>query len=199
MLTSQFFLKFMNDTFEVYKDEDKVISIHGYVYPVKGILPPTFFMRGADCWGWATWKRGWGLFEPDGTKLLSKLQEQNLERDFDLGGAYPFTRMLKKQIAGKNNSWAIRWHASAFLNGKLTLYPGISLIFNTGLDSSGTHCRSSDVFDAKVSSKPVSVSRIPLIENEDAREAISAYLRSVNPSLARRAANMINGMVKKIS
>ena len=47
--------------------------------------------------------------------------------------------MLEHQIKGKNNSWAIRWYASAFLKNKLTLYPKISFVKNIGIDGSGTH------------------------------------------------------------
>ena len=47
--------------------------------------------------------------------------------------------MLEKQISGQNNSWAIRWYASAFLKNKLTLYPSKTLVQNIGL-TSGTHC-----------------------------------------------------------
>jgi GT2 family glycosyltransferase len=83
MVTSPYFLKYMNDALEIYKDEEKVISIHGYIYPVRDKLPETFFLRGADCWGWATWKRGWDLFDPDGRKLLEQLQKRNLTRTFD--------------------------------------------------------------------------------------------------------------------
>ena len=45
------------------------------------------------------------------------------------------------KIKGKNNSWAIRWHASAFLNNKLTLYPKNSLVKNIGIDGSGINCQ----------------------------------------------------------
>ena len=58
LVTSKYFLSFMNDALEIYKDENKVICIHGYIYPIKSELPETFFIKGADCWGWATWKRG---------------------------------------------------------------------------------------------------------------------------------------------
>jgi hypothetical protein len=64
--TSKYFLRFMNDALQFYESDERVISIHGYVYPVKGGLPASFFLKGADCWGWATWKRGWEQFEPDG-------------------------------------------------------------------------------------------------------------------------------------
>jgi GT2 family glycosyltransferase len=94
IVTSPYFLRFMNEALEFYKDEEKVISIHGYIYPVKAKLPETFFLRGADCWGWATWKRGWELFEPDGRKLLNELKAKKLTRRFDFDGAYSYTGML---------------------------------------------------------------------------------------------------------
>jgi GT2 family glycosyltransferase len=77
MITSRYFLSYMNKALNIYDIETDVISIHGYVYPVKNRLPETFFLKGADCWGWATWKRGWDLFEADGKKLLRKLKERN--------------------------------------------------------------------------------------------------------------------------
>jgi hypothetical protein len=37
-------------------------------------LSEPFFIRGADCWGWATQKRGWEIFESDGQKLLNEVK-----------------------------------------------------------------------------------------------------------------------------
>jgi len=140
LIPNPFFLKFINKGLEIYEDSLDVISIHGFIYPVKSKLPDTFFLKGADCWGWGTWKRGWDLFEKDANKLLKKLEEKKLTYKFDFNGSYPFTEMLKHQIEGKVDSWAIRWYASAFLNDKFTLYPGKSLIGNIGMDE-GTHCK----------------------------------------------------------
>ncbi|MCC7454410.1 MAG: methyltransferase, TIGR04325 family [Crocinitomix sp.] len=178
MISSPYFLRFMNEALEFYADEEKVASIHGYIYPVKSQLPETFFLRGADCWGWATWKRGWNLFETDGSKLLYKLKENNLLRKFDLNGTYPYTRMLKDQAKGKNHSWAIRWHASLFLKEKLTLYPGMSLIHNNGNDESGTHCSATDIFNTTIAKKPIRIEHIPIVENESALKVFEDYFRT---------------------
>ncbi len=142
MVSSQYFLQFMNDALGAYENNDSIISITGYIYPIEN-LPKLFFLKGADCWGWATWKRGWALFEQDGKQLLQQLKNNDLTYTFDLNGSYPYTQMLENQTIKKNDSWAIRWHASAFLSNKLTLFPGRSLIRNIGLDSSGTHCGNS--------------------------------------------------------
>jgi hypothetical protein len=140
LVTSPHFLRYMNDALELYRDREEVASIHGYIYPVEGALPETFFLRGADCWGWATWKRAWELFEPDGAKLLARLRDGKLTKAFDRDGSYEYTRMLEDQISGRNDSWAVRWYASAFLADRLTLYPGRSLVQNIGMDALGTHC-----------------------------------------------------------
>jgi ubiquinone/menaquinone biosynthesis C-methylase UbiE len=177
LVTSPFFLEYMNKSLEKYKDDQEVISVHGYVYPIKKPLPETFFIKGADCWGWATWKRGWNIFEPDGKKLLQKLNDKKLNKEFDLSGAYQYTQMLKDQIAGRNDSWAIRWHASAFLNNKLTLYPGKSLVQNIGFDNSGTHCTTNDALTVKLSDKKIQLNKITISENKNALKQFEKFLR----------------------
>ena len=57
LLLSPYFLAFMNDGLREYEREEQVASIGAYVFPVKQSLPDNFFLAGADCWGWATWKR----------------------------------------------------------------------------------------------------------------------------------------------
>lgn len=178
LLVSPYFLKYMNTALDMYENEDKVISIHGYIYPVKEKLPETFFLRGADCWGWATWKRGWKLFEIDGKKLLVELKEKELTKKFDMDGVYPFVQMLEGQIKGFNNSWAVRWYASAFLKNKLTLYPGRSLVSNIGFDGSGTHTGKNTDFRVLNYNQNVEVKFIPFEENGHALECIKKYFSS---------------------
>jgi hypothetical protein len=136
---SKYFLKYMNDGLKIYKNEVKVASIHGWSFPIKfKKIEDYFFIRGADCWGWGTWKRAWKKFNPNGSQLFRKIKRRNLANLFNLDGSFDYLNMLKDQIKKKNNSWAIRWHASIFLENMLTLYPKISLVQNIGTNS-GTH------------------------------------------------------------
>lgn len=184
LFTSPFFLRYMNEALNKYQDIEEVISIHGYCYPVNKILPETFFLRGADCLGWGTWKREWNLFEPDGSKLLARLVNSNQQNLFDFANTYPYTQMLKDQISGKNNSWAIRWYASAFLLNKLTLYPGRSLVHHMGGDGSGTNTGFDDSLAVTISETPVPVLDIPILENEIAFHAFSDFFRRQgNPTI----------------
>lgn len=185
LVVSPYFLKFMNEGLQQYRDQERVASIHGYCYPVAKKLPETFFLRGADCWGWATWRRAWKHFEPDGQKLLDRLLNERLVHEFDFWGAYPYSQMLANQVAGKNDSWAIRWHASCFLDNKLTLYPGRSLVNNIGTDDSGTHCATTDEFFQTVSYTPINLNRIPLEASKEAGLSFAEFFRK-NRSLSTR-------------
>lgn len=195
LLPSTHFLRYMNDALQRYASDDRVISVHAYSYPVATPLPRTFFLRGADCWGWATWKRGWDLFEPDGRKLLLELESRRLTREFDFDGSYPYTRMLRDCIAGKNDSWAIRWYASAFLHGKLTLYPGSSQVQNIGADGSGIHVGSTRSFQHAAWGEDLQVGGIPVEESREARQAFAGYLSGLRLSLATRVLRGLRRLV----
>jgi hypothetical protein len=184
---SRGFLRYMNQALGLYEHDQRVASVHGYCYPVDCTLPETFFLRGADCWGWATWARAWRDFRSDGRALLRELRDRGLTHEFDLDGAYPFTRMLSQQVAGRNDSWAIRWHASCFLRGHMTLYPGRSLVLNTGNDSSGTHSSDTEQFDGEVAQEGVRVEPVAVEPSSLAREAFIRFLRPTIWSRIRHA------------
>jgi hypothetical protein len=139
---SRYFLQFMNDALDIYGNDKNVASIHGYQYPISfpKNFSDTFFLKGADCWGWATWKRSWKFFEKESSKLYLKIKsDSKLTKEFNYGNSYNFLKMLDDQSKGKVNSWAIRWYASAFLNNMYTLYPKKSYVKNLGFGNKGTH------------------------------------------------------------
>lgn len=188
IVVSSIFLQFMNQALMKYAEDTRVAAIHGWNFPLRAKnLPDSFFLRGADCWGWATWERAWKLFEPDGKKLLKQMEEQNLSKQFDLEGAYPYTQMLRDQIAGKNNSWAIRWHASIFLQNGLTLHPGKSLVENIGLDGTGVHSVPAKAYETTVSRSKKLNFPYEVAENRQMRDQIIEYIwHSNRMSLLKR-------------
>lgn len=143
VVTSSHFLHYINQSLELYKNDDEVICINGASFfnnaPIKD---HTFFQYGADCQGWATWKRGWDLFNSDGVELLNTIVADNqLVRDLTYNNTYDYINMLKGTIAGKIDSWAIKWLCSAIVNRKLCLYPSKSLVQNIGFDSEATNTK----------------------------------------------------------
>lgn len=185
LITSPYFLQYMNDALNFYEKEESVVAIDAYMYPIKSTMPETFFLKDPGCWGWATWKRGWALFESNGSTLLEQLKGKNLEKVFDYDGAYPYTKMLMDQIKRKNNSWAIRWYASVFLQDKLVLHVGRSLAHNIGNDSSGTHSGKTDLYNVELDAQPVKIQKIALLEDSLSRKKIVTFLNSTKQSALR--------------
>ncbi len=184
LVTSPYFLTFMNEALDKFENEEKIGHVHGYCFPLPQ-LPETFLIKWTGSWGWATWERAWKQFNPDGQALLNELKQRNLTRKFDFNGNYPYTRMLQRQINGENNSWAIRWNASLFLNDTLSLNAGKSLVKNIGFDGSGVHSGKDEVFPTDLYMKKLSINIPQIEENKSARKEIARYYGRTNSILAK--------------
>lgn len=181
LIVAPYFLQFMNDALETYKDSQEVGHIQACDFTHDPSLPDTFLIKWTGSWGWATWDRAWKNFNPNGKELLRQLEERKLTRTFDFNGNYRFTRMLRRQIEGKNNSWAIRWNASLFLADILSLNVGRSLVQNEGFDGSGTNCGGGGLYSSNLWMHPLTVKHIfPLTENKEARKAFERYYHRTN-------------------
>jgi hypothetical protein len=176
IVVGRHFLRYMNDALTRYESEERVASITGYCYPATLPVEDTFFIQGAECWSWATWRDRWAKFNPNGNELLADLLAKNLTYQFDYDGNMQFTDMLRSQIAGRVDSWAIRWHASCFLREMLTLYPGQSLVQNIGFfDPRATHTSNTHVYDVKLCNERILVEFKPIVESKIGREAFRDY------------------------
>jgi glycosyl transferase family 2 len=140
LIVSPYFLDYMNNALNKYEDEKEVAQISGYMFPVSlEINEDALFLPLTTSWGWATWGRAWELFDTDAKGYIQLKNDMALRKRFNLDGAYDYYYMLEAQLAGRVDSWAVRWYLSTFILGALTLYPRESLVRNTGFDGSGTH------------------------------------------------------------
>lgn len=139
ILTSPYFLTYCNEALDFYKEENKVLAISGYRFPVKGKMPSSFFLRTGAVWGWATWQRAWNKFNFNGEFLLNEIKVNKLEYEFDFCNSYDYVKLLEAHNLNKVNSWDICWQASIFIQNGVTLFPGISFTKNIGQDGTGTH------------------------------------------------------------
>lgn len=184
LVTSPWFLSFMNEALDKFENEERIGHVHGYCFPLEN-LPDAFLIKWIGSWGWATWRRAWQQFNPDGQALLNELKRRKLTKTFDFNGNYPFTRMLQRQINGENNSWAIRWNASLFLSEMLSVNAGKSLVKNIGFDGSGTHSGKDDIWFTKLHTAKLDIDIPQLKENRDARKAFERYYGKTNSFWAK--------------
>ncbi|MDN3551779.1 glycosyltransferase family 2 protein [Mucilaginibacter aquaedulcis] len=191
LLSSPYTLEYFNEALTYYAKQEKVMHIGAYMYNLKDKgLPESFFYRAASSWGWATWARAWNHFEPDIDKLIARFDPLDILR-FSIEGKMNFWRQVQEFKAGKNNSWAIRWYASIFLRGGLTLNPSRSLINNIGHDGTGVHSNRESMYDVHISQQPVK--KFPDVIEEDER----AYL-AIKNFLAHRKGNLLKRVVRYV-
>ena len=199
LVSSPHTLAYFNDALNLYRNQEKVMHIGAYMYPLPESvseihLPETFFYRAATSWGWATWKRAWQHFEPNIDTLIGQFDKQK-KNAFSIEGNMNFWKQMQEFKTGKNNSWAIRWYASIFLKGGLTLNPSKSMIQNIGHDGSGVHSGMSDIYNVIINPKPVIHFPTEITENKRAYQTIKNFLAKRKGSLVSRIKRFVKEKV----
>ncbi|MEZ9917151.1 hypothetical protein AB4404_12030 [Vibrio breoganii] len=139
LLSSEYFLLYMNEALNLYEQNDNIWHISGWNYPIcSDGLSDTFLWKLMNCWGWATWKNRWINFDKNPDKLINDFSKEDIYK-FNLDGSYNFWSQVEANKSGNKDTWAIFWYATIFINGGWCLNPSDSLINNIGLDASGTH------------------------------------------------------------
>jgi len=181
LMTSPYFLKYMNEALKRYKDEEKVMHISGYMYPIKKErLPDTFFLKPTSCWGWATWKRAWKYFERN-PEIQINLLNKKQKKDFNLNDSYDYWFQVELNYKGKLYTWAIFWYLSVYLQCGLSLHPRDSLVKNIGIDGSGVHVGKAPEFEVELSMKNSWEFPDIIEEQQLARQRLEEFFWSIRP------------------
>lgn len=186
LVTSPHTLTYFNDALNRYRNEDRVMHIGAYMYPLKSEkLPQSFFYRAATSWGWATWDSAWVHFEPNIDKLIEQFDAKK-KSAFSIDNSMNFWKQMQEFKKGKNNSWAIRWYASIFLKNGLTLNPAQSLVNNIGHDGTGVHSGINDIYNVIINPKPITQFPEIIKENALAYQTIKNFLANRKGSMVSR-------------
>ena len=194
-----YFLKALS----LYQDNDYVASIHAWTPSVGSSLPNTFFLKGSDCWGWATWRDKWNLYRHDASNMVRELKARGLIDEFNFSGGYNYYQMLKDRASNLNNSWAICWKASCFLADQLTLHPSKTLVENIGCDNSGENCNPEPALLSELTKERPILEPIPAVQDEKAYAIYCSHFKSfaTKPSLKLKLKELfqylLDGFVSK--
>jgi hypothetical protein len=146
LLTSKNFLDYMNQSLDFYESNSRVLSISGFSFPE--CVPTSFpydvtFGYRASSWGWATWKDRWSVV--DWKVSDYELFKKNIFKiiRFNRAGS-DLSLMLKRQMHGKLNSWAIRFCYHQFKYEMVDVYPKVSKIKNIGFGMDAENCDLND-------------------------------------------------------
>ena len=149
IITSNSFIKYMNDALKFYENEKKVwhISAHSEIN-FKERENEIYLWRLMNCWGWATWQDRWDYYEKDPKSLIDEFNSE-MVRKFDLNESGIFWSQVIANATQEIDTWAIFWYATIFKHQGLCVSPFYSYSANIGFDGSGVHCGSDEVKQEK--------------------------------------------------
>jgi glycosyltransferase involved in cell wall biosynthesis len=146
LVTSQYFLTYMNDVLVHYRDDPFAFSVTGHTFPAKYLHIPrgypydTYAGYRCSSWSWGTWRDRWQRVEWDMHYFPSFCTNLAAQEEFNRGGP-EMTTLLRMQHEGKIDSWALPFCYAHYANGMQCIYPTKTLVRNIGLDNSGTHSK----------------------------------------------------------
>lgn len=183
IVTSRHFLNFMNDGLNVYEHDNEVFGISGYAFPSEKLIEKeTYFLPIMSSWGYATWNNRWSKINFNGKDLLNQVENKSINNKLNFSNL-DFLKMLKDQVAGLNDSWAVRFYVSMYLEKGLFLYPKSSLLKNIGFDGTGVHCKADE----------------NSIYNQNYKNNIEINVTRQTVKLDKRILNSFNKKVKRFS
>lgn len=156
LVTSPYFLRYMNDGLEFYQDNPEIMSISGYTLPPTSMKFPKNFADDVylnyrnSSWGWATWADRWDLVDWEIKDFHQFINDPEQKKLFNRGGD-DLTNMLISQMEGKIDSWAIRFSYAHFKQRMYSICPHNSYVNNIGHDGTGTHCGETHIFENNLS------------------------------------------------
>ena len=195
IVTMPYFLTFMNRSLDFYRSNKKIFSVSGYSYPIEipdSYKKDVFISHRTSSWGWGTWKDRWQNVDWEVKDFDSFVKDKNAQKLFNRAGE-DVTPMLKAQIWGEIDSWAIRWTYAHFKQNAYCLLPVRPFCKNIGTDKSGTHSSASKKFDVDLTDNKGDLNLTNDVNIED--EIMRHIRKLVKPSLIRYFINRVKDYV----
>lgn len=198
LLTSPYFLKYMNTALDKYETYPAVFTISANRPPVNKMAIPddypydVFISLRPFSTGWATWKEKWDKIDWSLDYMDDFLKHPEQIKAFHHGGE-DLTDMLLMQRDGKIDSWAIRYAFLHFYHHAVAILPCIPYVDNIGFDGTGIHSGTDERDFRNNIMKAPKNPRMPNILYEDSRiiNAFYNYYSRAKRPLWQKAINML--------
>ena len=102
-----------------------------------------YFSKYNHCWGWATWRESWNIFDKDmsfWTEMKSQTKWE-IDPSMLIEEKKYWEQIFEKAFLNQIDSWAYPWLASLWFSNKLTVTPELNLVSNRGFDGNATHTK----------------------------------------------------------
>ncbi len=170
------FFRFCGELLGRYQNDPRILSISADCFTPEKLHEDAsyYFSKYQHCWGWASWRRAWRLYDAALVAWPSFKQGGGLATCAD-GNSRVFTRHFAKAFDdvqfGRVDSWALQWMLTGWVNGMLTILPATNMVQNTGFGGDSTHTRESNDWMSRL---PACDIAFPLVHPASIRRNIAA-------------------------
>lgn len=148
ILVAREFLSFMNEALNAYRQCSLVGSVSGfrpgYSIPAD-VHSDAVLTNRHSSWGWGTFLDVWNSIDWVVADYNEFRTDKSRQKSLEQAGN-DMSLMLDLQMAGRIDSWSIRFDYSCARQGLYAVAPRRNLLINVGFDGSGEHCGISDKF-----------------------------------------------------
>lgn len=142
-LASPTWFAFAEEMLARYREDKRIMCVSASHFHGKQHVPEHsyFFSRYNHCWGWASWRRAWAMYDSD-MSSWPKLRKQNWLAGIGYGDRHfvgYWRRLFDRVHASRINSWAYRWTFSCWSQNGLSILPARNLVSNIGFSDEATN------------------------------------------------------------
>lgn len=142
------FFDFCELLLDRYRYDSRIMSISGQNVQLRNNYPPNsyYFSRYNHCWGWASWKRAWDLYDVD-MKIWPEAQVHNILKDIlvDERAVRYWSTIFQNAYEKKYNTWDYQWTFSCWIQNGLSIIPNVNLVSNIGFGENSTNTKVSAI------------------------------------------------------
>jgi hypothetical protein len=159
-IPSRDFFDFCRLSLKKFRNDNKIGSITGnnFLNNRIKIKNSYYFSKYAHCWGWATWRNRWKLYDIEigfwndwkKTKYFENLFNTEIEKNYWL-------KIFNNVKENKIDSWAYPWNLCLWYHGKLVVIPKFNLVKNIwyGKNATRTYLKTDNLtYKVKKMKKP---------------------------------------------
>ena len=136
------FFRYCAELLERYRADERIMMISGDNFQNGASRTPDsyYFSQFPRCWGWATWRRAWQLYDFTMPEWPQR-REMRWLKPFARNSALEryWAQCFDDVMSGKIDTWDYQWMYCVFAHRGLSIVPNVNLVTNIGFSNTATH------------------------------------------------------------
>ncbi|MGR9087533.1 MAG: hypothetical protein ACU841_10720 [Gammaproteobacteria bacterium] len=151
VVTAPGFLRFMNEALDFYRDNPRIGSISGYCPPIpipEAYVKDFFTLPSMNPWGVGLWRHYYRMNTPITREAFSRVfRDRKSIRRLESSVGEAAAHFIRTDYEGRADAGDMKSIFWQYVEGRLTVYPRISLVKSIGQDDSGVHMGRTNKWD----------------------------------------------------